>query len=108
MSILFYLSQMVDVPAEHVDAGLVVMTEDADGSRFDWEGTPAGKQFHIRQSSRRPRTAYLSVPYGDHWFYIANNDLETKASFMLLSQLFSLNAGAVTSANPTLTIPVGR
>ena len=108
MSILFYLSQMVDVPSEHEKAGLVVMTENTDGSQFDWGGTPAGRQFRIRQSSRQPRSAYLAVPYRDHWYYIANNDLESKASFMLLSQLFSLNAGAIKSVNPTLTIPVGR
>jgi hypothetical protein len=108
MSILFYLSQTVDVPSVHKEAGLVVLTQDADGSPFDWRSTPAGKQFRIRQSARRPRSAYLAVPYGDHWFYIANNDLDTKASFMLMSQLFSLNAGAIETVKPTLTIPVGR
>jgi len=108
MSILFYMSQTVDVPKKHKDAGMVVTTLHPDGSTFAWEETPAGRKFRIQQSSRRPRSAYLAVPYRDHWFYIANNDLDSKASFMLMSQLFSLNAGAIKSVNPTLTIPVGR
>lgn len=108
MSILFYLSQTVAAPAAHEKAGYVSVTRNADGSRFDWRTTPAGRLFEVHQSSQRPRSAYLAVPYRDHWFYIKNNDLDAKSSFMLMSQLFSLNAGAIESVKPTLTIPVGR
>ena len=108
MSILFYLSQTVDVPEEHEAAGLVNVTRNPDGSRFDWGTTPAGRLFGIRQSRRRPHDAFLAVPYRNHWFYLGNDDLNSKSSFMLMSQLFSLNAGTIKSVNPTLTIPVGR
>jgi hypothetical protein len=108
MSILFYLSQSVEAPPSHEDAGFVSVTKNPDGSRFDWQTTPAGQLFRIHQSRTKPRSAYLAIPYRGHWFYVANNDLDAKASFMLMSQLFNLNAGAVKSVNPTLTIPVGR
>lgn len=108
MSILFYLSQTVEAPAAHEKAGFVTVTRYADGSRFDWRSTPAGKLFRVHQSGQRPRSAYLAVPYRDHWFYLTNSDLDAKSSFMLMSQLFSLNAGAIESVKPTLTIPVGR
>lgn len=108
MSILFYLSQSVEVPAEHEKEGLVTVTLNKDGSRFDWHSTPAGRLFRIHQSRQRPESAFLAVPYREHWFYIEDNDLDSKASFMLMSQLFSLNAGSIKSVSPMLTIPVSR
>ena len=108
MSILFYLSQTVESPKSHEDAGFVTVTRYPNGSRFDWTTTPAGRLFRVYESGGRPGSAYLAVPYRGHWFYIKNNDLNAKSSFMLMSQLFSLNAGAIQSSKPTLTIPVGR
>lgn len=108
MSILFYLSQTVEAPPAHEEAGLVNVTRYGDGSRFDWGETPAGRMFGVRHSNGKPRSAYLAIPYRGHWFYIADNDLDSKSSFMLMSQLFRLSAGATQSVKPTLTIPVGR
>ena len=106
MSIFFYLSQHVDAPQRHKSEGLVTVTRNQDGSEFDWGTTPAGSLFHIRQSEERPDMAFLAIPYRGHWFYLADNDLESKSTFMLLMQLFRLQAGAVKSTGPTLTIPV--
>jgi len=106
MSIFFYLSQNVDTPKEHKAAGLVTVTRNKDGSEFDWSKTAGGSQFHIRQSEKQPDTAFVSIPYRGQWFYLADNDLESKSTFMLLSQLFRLQAGAAKSAGPTLTLPV--
>ncbi len=106
MSTFFYLSHRVDVPASHRQQGLVTVTKNPDGSEFDWGKTPAGSQFHIRQSDEHPDQAFLAIPYQDHWYYIANNDLESKSTFLLLTQLFRLQAGAAKSIGPTLTIPV--
>ncbi len=106
MSILFYLSQHVDSPNAHKQQGLVTVTRNRDGSEFDWGTTAGGKIFHIQQSERRPDMAFVAIPYRDHWFYLADNDLESKSTFMLVAQLFRLQAGAAKSTGPTLTIPV--
>lgn len=108
MSILFYLSQTVEAPVAHEEAGLVTITRDAKNSRYDWRTTPAGRLFQVHQKKQRPGSSYLAVPYRDHWYYIANNDLDSKSSFMMMAQLFSLNAGTIESVKPTLTIPVAR
>lgn len=105
-SIFFYLSHHVDTPEPHIAAGLVTVTHNKNGSKFDWGITPAGKQFHIHQSEDHPNLAFLSIPYRGYWFYLADNDLESKSTFMLLMQLFRLQAGAAKSTGPTLTIPV--
>jgi len=107
MSVLFYLSQNIKVPDEHKEAGLVTVTKTISGDEFNWSDTPAGKHFVVQSSKERPKNAYISVPHRDYWFYIANNDLETKSSFLLLQQLFSLQAGQSEAKGPTLTLPVG-
>ncbi len=106
MSTLFYLSHRVDVPEAHRQEGLVTVTRNADGTTFDWGLTPAGRLFHICESDARPGNAFLATPYQDHWYYLARNDLESKSTFLLLAQLFRLQAGAAKSLGPTLTLPV--
>lgn len=105
-SIFFYLSHNVDTPATHKTANLVTITKNKNGSEFDWSTTPAGQLFHIRQSEEKPTDAFIALPYRDHWFYVADNDLESKSTFMLLMQLFRLQAGSAKSEGPTLTLPI--
>lgn len=106
MNIFFYLSHHVDTPQAHQDAGLVTITRNPDGSVFDWGTTAAGSMFHIRQSNEQPDMAFVAIPYRGNWFYLADNDLDSKSTFMLLMQLFRLQAGSAKAAGPTLTIPV--
>jgi len=105
-SLLFYLSQNVEIPKEDIDKGLVTQTVAKTGGKFDWSETPAGGLFKVKVSESYPEGAFLAVNYRDHWFYIADNDLNTKASFMLLVQLFDLQAGQTAASGPTLTLPV--
>ncbi len=106
-SILYYLSQNIDVPILHKQKGLVTNTVTKEGQLFDWSKTPAGALFKIKSAEDKPDNAYISVYYRDTWFYIADNDLNTKSTFMLLTQLFNLQAGQSKAVNPTLTIPIG-
>ena len=105
-SVLYYLSQQVDIPSSDVDAGLVTITRTSNGEPFNWDETPAGEFFHVRFSEDFPESAFLAIPYRGHWFYIADNDLESKSTFMLLTQLFDLQSGQSKYSGPTLTLPV--
>jgi hypothetical protein len=106
MSIFFYLSHHVDTPDTHKKSGLVTVTLNEDGSKFDWIKTTVGSLFHILYSEKQPDLAFVSIPYRGQWFYLADNDLESKSTFMLLTQLFRLQAGAAKSSGPALTLPV--
>lgn len=105
--LLYYLSQHVDVPRQHQTAGLVTTTLTKNESSFDWGRTPAGRLFHVRTSAKPPANAYVATHYRGHWFYIEDRDLQSKSTFMLLRQLFDLQAGQTVSQGPTLTLPVG-
>jgi hypothetical protein len=106
-SIMYYLSQNVKIPEEHIKAGLVTVTKTLDGKGlFDWGETPAGSVFQANFSKEYPENAFIAVPYRNYWFYITDNDLQTKSTFMLLTQLFDLQAGQSEYSGPTLTLPV--
>lgn len=106
-AVLFYLAQTVEVPAEHESEGYVTVTRDDKGKRFAWHRVN-GDLFAIKTSGSRPDNAYVAVSYRDHWFYVADTDQSSKATFSLLTQLFALKAGQTGSHNaPVLTLPVG-
>jgi hypothetical protein len=108
MSILFYLSQNVQIPIKDEARGLVTLTQSPGGGTYDWGKTAAGSLFSVLVTDKEPKDAFLSVPYRGHWFYIDDTDLDSKSSFLLLSQLFNLQAGSISRPGPTLTIPVSR
>ena len=80
MGILFYLSHNAEVPQPHQAAGLVTQTQSAEGEAFDWNEVTGGL-FRVRSSTSRPANAFVVVPYRGAWFYIADNDLESKSTF---------------------------
>jgi hypothetical protein len=107
ISVLFYLSQNIDIPEEHKQAGLVTVTKTQNGEEFNWGKTPGGMMFKVRSSNKKPTNAFVAVLYRGTWFYIADNDLDSKSTFLLLKQLFSLQSGQRKYIGPSLTLPVG-
>lgn len=105
--ILFFMSQGVDVPMEHVNQGLLVMTVDPSGLVFDWQ-QPLGGLFHVQSCKHKPHQAAVAVKYRGHWFYVDDRDADSKSTFLMLDQLVDLQArvGGSNKA-PVLTLPVG-
>ena len=97
MEILFFASTGVDAPKKHIESGIV------DGIEH---GIPA-ERFTVRSARSMPHNAAVRVPYKGHWFYIADDDLESARTFQLLNALFASTGGRVPGGNPILTIPVG-
>lgn len=106
VGILFFLSHNVEVPQSDIDKGLVTQTVNSDGTPFDWNGV-SGDLLRVHHSATPPSNAFVKIRYRNSWFYIEDNDLDSKSTFMLLNQLFNLLAGDVKKAAPVLTIPVG-
>lgn len=104
--ILHLLSHGVDIPEAHAAKGWVTETRDEDGRPFDW-GELTDGLLVVRSSREKPQDAAVRIRYRDHWFWIADADLNSKSTFSLLSQLFALQAGAGSGSAPVLTLPVG-
>ena len=105
MEIMYYLSHGTDVPFCHIEQGLVTQTYDEFGHPFDWRAmTHDLLQIHV--SDTHPcDAAAVAVHYRGHYFYIADNDQNSKSTFNLLIELFNLKVRAGGGAQiPLLTI----
>lgn len=108
LGVMYYLSQGVEVPESHIEKGRVTVTHNPDGSRFDWK-LLTGSLLQVRHSEdSEPKAFSVAVPHRGTWFYIDDSDLNSKSTFSLLSQIFSLQAGKVPSSAPLLTLPIGQ
>jgi len=99
--VFFYLANGVEVPDEHLKAGIV------GESRTDI--TQGVFRVKVATGRKQPSCAYQAVRYRDYWYYIDDRDHETKATFALMLQLTRLDfARQRLDAGPILTLPAGR
>lgn len=106
ISALNYLSQGIDVPDADLKAGKVRKTVRSNGEPFDWQEL-FKDVFHVAVSATPPEDASVSVHYRNSYFYIADNDLDSKSTFVLLTQLIALHA-APASANLPMAFSFGK
>jgi hypothetical protein len=106
LQIMTFLSKGVCVPEEHLVSGMAPITPGPDGRPFDWTQITAG-HFVVHAQKHRPHGAEAAVPYRGYWFYIAHDDVNTRAILAILEILFALQESDVRSVGPLLTLPVG-
>jgi len=104
---LFFLSNGVEAPEEHERRGLVTVTEGQEPGRLDWN-TVTGDLLKVSSAAGDPPDAFARIRYRGHWFYISDSDLQSKATFNLLTYLFSLQAAGAEGGSPLLTVGVTR
>jgi len=107
LQIMTFLSKGVCVPDEHVISGVAPVTPGPDGQPFDWTQITAG-HFVVHVQKHRPRAAEVAVHYRGYWFYIAADDVNSRAALAILEVVFALQESDGRSAGPLLTLPIGR
>ena len=99
LGIMAYLSNAIDVPTPHAD----LVGRPGTGS------TIMQNLFMVKASATQPEHAYLTVQYRDHWYYIDDEDIQTKRTLGLLTSIIRLTISAGGAQNvPLLTLPVAR
>lgn len=104
LGVMAFLAQTVEVPPDHQARKLVRQPLGPEGGPFDW-GLVSRGMFKIHSGEKAPSGAYVKIPYRGHWYWINDDDLESKSTFALLSQLFSLQAATSKGNAPILTLP---
>ncbi|MEM6546845.1 MAG: hypothetical protein AAF713_03780 [Pseudomonadota bacterium] len=104
--VLDFLSYAVEAPEEDLRRGAVRTLRDAAGETFRVNPGEEGL-FRVAQAAFPPVDAAFSVRYNGRHFYISETDIEAKATFSMVAQLFELLSASTPSAAPTLTIDVG-
>jgi hypothetical protein len=100
---LYYVSKSVQVSDTDIKTGVIRVPTYSNGQLFNWNNVTNG-MMKIYSSTNRPNDANVSVYYRNRWFYIADNDVDSKETLALLEQLFSLQSAGESSRPPLLTI----
>ncbi len=109
LQVLFFVSQGVEVPCEHLTSGIAPRTNGYGAEPFDWQQVLGGL-FRVRSvlSKKRPPCAHIAVQYKGYWYYIDERDRDTKSTFALLIEVSRLELESTKAKAPLLTLPLGR
>ncbi|QDH14185.1 hypothetical protein E3E12_08255 [Formicincola oecophyllae] len=101
LSILMDVASTIEVPEVNVKEGLTTASVTP---------TTAGRRpvivIRCSTSATAPDDAYVSVRYGNAWYWISKKDMHSKSAFALL-QIISGLANSTTSQGAMVTIPTG-
>jgi hypothetical protein len=107
LGVMYYLSHSIEVPNKDSASGKVTITHDDSGMEFDWSDLTQGL-FKIKSKPQADNDSGIGTNYRGSWFYIDDSDLDSKTTFSLLTQLFSLQSGKAEGITPVLTLPIGQ
>jgi hypothetical protein len=100
-SLIQILRAALEIPQEHLNAGLAVYYPKAG---------LAGKDIGIHASTEKPKSAAVAVKHRGYWFYIDETDMQTKLFYSAVRTLWSMCILEASNqrAAPVLTIPVSQ
>ena len=101
--VLAFLSKGVDVPETHERRGTVPEFRALDGRPFDARQLTRGL-FRVCVQKHRPVRSDLAVHYRGHWFYISEDDVQSRATLNYVKLVLDIRSEA--GAAPVLTLPV--
>ncbi len=101
LDILIDLASFIAVPEAHVQERRVSPTMEPEVG----PGGPIPPLLRIPSSPEKPGDAFVAVPYRNHWYWIDDRDLPSKALFSFLMFVFTLVETGDKAAPPIVTIP---
>ena len=107
LSCMHYLSKSVIIPISDIEDKKACSNQNEKMEIGQTEKKLVTELLVIYNCSRRPKEAYVAIKYRDTWFYIKDEDLHSKKTFMLLLELFNLQSGRAPDKGPILTLPIG-
>jgi hypothetical protein len=95
--IMLNLAWQFEVPPEHIESGRT-------GSTFQSQRHDGVPPIEVRFSKEEPERAFVSAYAHDHWFYLSENDRNSKRAFSFLQLLLTLAETGVPDRSPVVTI----
>lgn len=102
--VLAFLSKGVDVPEKHLRHGIACTFKGPDGRPFDARQITRGL-FRVCVQKHRPWRSDVAVHYRGHWFYIAEDDVQSRSTLNLVKLAIDIQSQAG-AAGPVLTLPL--
>lgn len=101
IEMLFLASKGVDVPECHLANNIAPSSDFA----IDWQPVIGG--FRVHCCDEKPNCAAVSVCYRGCWFYIADNDQDSKNAFFFIKLIYDAQVQGGGAENlPVLTLPL--
>ncbi len=92
--VYFFLSNGIEIPPEHIEAGLIHPPVAPDGTAFDERAVTEGLfTVHSCKGHKPPPNAYVAVKYRGYWYYVDDRDQKSKSTFALTLMLSRLDFG---------------
>jgi hypothetical protein len=105
----YYLANGVEVPPEHLAAGVAITPVSPDGVPFDSRAVTEDLfTVHACAAHKAPKSAYVAIRHRGYWYYIDDRDQASKATLALVLGISRLDFARQQPAAPFLTLPVGR
>ena len=104
LQIMLEFAATVEVPESDVAQGK------ATPGLVDTSGERAlnGPPLRVLVSDTQPQEAHVAVQYDGRWFWIADNDIQSKYTFGAIMLLFSIADTGVRGSAPVITIPANQ
>jgi hypothetical protein len=99
-AILAQVSAEIEVPPEDIAAGRTI-------SSFPLSRLGQNPIIKVHYGRTAPRNTDTAVKYGQVWFWIDDDDFNSKVAYTVLGFLITLVQGAPAGQAPVLTIPAG-
>jgi hypothetical protein len=104
LQIMQEIAAMVRVPQSDV-----AESKASPGSVASMPGVPrSGLNIRILVGDAAPKDAYVAVRYRGRWFWIADTDIQSKATFGVVILLFSISDTGIRGQAPVVTIPANQ
>ncbi len=103
LQIMQEFAAVVQVPKSDIAAGKAAPGL-ADAQELEMGGPP----LRVLVTDAPPQGAYAAVQYDKRWFWIADNDIQSKYTFGIIMLLFSIADTGVKGAAPIVTIPANQ
>ncbi|ETO92704.1 hypothetical protein [Legionella oakridgensis] len=98
-----YLSKGVEVPESDIKQGTVPLIPLKNGKVFHWP-VVTKNILHVKTSKTKPKNATVCVMYRNNWFYIADDDIQSKETLDFLAIITAVYQGAMGTSAPVFTI----
>ncbi len=104
LSCMYYLSKNVKIPQKDIK-----ICETSNMCHFSTKNSPKifKELLVVYSSNKKPKNSYVCVKYKDTWFYIKDNDIHSKKTFLLLLDLYNLQSAKPKVKGPLFTLPTG-
>jgi len=104
---MIFASRGVEIPQKHIEQGLAGMAMDENCQPFDWTRI-MGDLIQVHYQRTHPLHAFVAIKYRGFWFYIDENDLNSKTTFSLIIEVYGLELAGGVIPGPLVTVPVGN